>query len=110
MHGYAEAARKPSEPFSSIGAVVGATQQAVLDDMRDRMPTTIFLLPGVGAQGADIASLRPVFDSKGRGGLVPISRGLLAAHHTNTSTSWHDAVGQACRAYSNAFRELLATS
>ncbi len=36
--------------FSSIGAVVGATQTHTMESLRKRMPKSIFLLPGYGTQ------------------------------------------------------------
>src|SRR5207249_3567020 len=38
--------------WSSIGAVVGATQTHVMKSLRERLPQSIFLLPGYGTQGA----------------------------------------------------------
>jgi len=40
-----------------LGAVVGATQKEDLATMRELMPSTIFLVPGIGAQGGDLASV-----------------------------------------------------
>ena len=45
-------------PVSSIGAVVGATQPHVVGRARELMPRTPFLLPGIGAQGGDVAGAR----------------------------------------------------
>lgn len=36
--------------YSSIGAVVGATHPKQLQDLRELMPNTFFLIPGYGAQ------------------------------------------------------------
>ncbi len=40
-----------SHGFSDVGAVIGATRPEHLERARELMPRTIFLLPGVGAQG-----------------------------------------------------------
>lgn len=37
-----------------VGAVVGATQKTELKNLRQLMPNTLFLIPGVGAQGGDV--------------------------------------------------------
>jgi orotidine-5'-phosphate decarboxylase len=37
-----------------VGAVVGATQKGELKSLRQMMPHTLFLIPGIGAQGGDI--------------------------------------------------------
>ncbi len=44
------------------------------------MPHTIFLLPGVGAQGGRIEDLAPVFTAGVAGGIVSLSRGIVQAH------------------------------
>ena len=40
-----------SESLSGMGAVVGATEPAHIARLRELMPRSIFLIPGVGAQG-----------------------------------------------------------
>lgn len=46
--------------LSSIGAVVGATKASDAADLRARMPNTVFLVPGYGAQGGTVEDLRPM--------------------------------------------------
>jgi len=65
--------------FSAVGAVVGATHPSELASLRERMPRQVFLLPGVGAQGATADAVKPAFDTHGRGGLVTASRSVLYA-------------------------------
>ncbi len=65
--------------FSSIGAVVGATQPHTIESLRNRLPHSICLLPGHGAQGATAQMTRTAFKD-GRGGLVSASRSILYAH------------------------------
>ena len=65
--------------FSSIGAVVGATQPQTMTSLRERLPQSIFLLPGYGAQGATADMTRAAFRD-GRGALVSASRSILYAH------------------------------
>ena len=66
-------------PLSSIGAVVGATQGHVVGRARELMPRTPFLLPGIGAQGGELAALAPAFAPGPGGGLVAASRSVLYA-------------------------------
>ena len=40
--------------LSDIAAVVGATAPERLEELRELMPATVFLLPGVGAQGGRV--------------------------------------------------------
>src|SRR3954453_22363643 len=47
--------------LSAVGAVVGATHPRAVADARRLMPKAILLLPGVGAQGADVVSLGAAF-------------------------------------------------
>lgn len=67
------------EGYSSVGAVVGATQPEALGRLRALMPKAILLLPGYGAQGAGPADVAPAFDSRGLGALVTASRSIIYA-------------------------------
>jgi orotidine-5'-phosphate decarboxylase len=42
---------------TKVGAVVGATQRWDLQLMRKLMPDTLFLIPGIGAQGGNVADV-----------------------------------------------------
>jgi len=66
--------------LSDVGAVVGATAPGRLEALRTRMPQTIFLLPGVGAQGARVEDLAPAFAPGPAGGLVAVSRAIVNAY------------------------------
>ena len=59
--------------LSAVGAVTGATRPELLARLRELMPRTIFLLPGVGAQGGAGAKQRG--DLKGRHRLRAASAG-----------------------------------
>ena len=52
--------------WSSLGAVVGATQPQTMQSLRRRLPKSIFLLPGYGAQGATADMTRAAFRDGGR--------------------------------------------
>jgi orotidine-5'-phosphate decarboxylase len=66
--------------YSSIGAVVGATQPHTMASLRKRLPRSIFLLPGYGTQGATAEMTRSAFDANGHGAIVSASRSILYAH------------------------------
>ena len=66
--------------LSSVGAVTGATRPEHLTRMRELMPSAIFLLPGVGAQGGRVEALGPAFESHPAAGLVSASRSIVNAH------------------------------
>jgi orotidine-5'-phosphate decarboxylase len=87
------AQRRGESGLSSVGAVVGATYPEHARSLRERMPDTVFLVPGYGAQGASagdaLAGLRP----DGRGVLVSSSRAITGAWRTADTGD----VGQAAR-------------
>jgi orotidine-5'-phosphate decarboxylase len=66
--------------YGSIGAVVGATYAEQLSELRAVMPSSWFLVPGYGAQGAGAKDVAGAFDLNGLGGVVNNSRGLIFAH------------------------------
>jgi len=81
--------------YSSIGAVVGATQPHTMESLRRRLPKSIFLLPGYGAQGATAEMTRMAFDEHGLGAIVSASRSILNAHQSSKypgSGDWTEAV------------------
>jgi orotidine-5'-phosphate decarboxylase len=85
--------------LSSVGAVVGATFPEQAAALRAAMPTTPFLLPGYGAQGAKGEMLRRAFGAGGAGAVVNSSRGIIFAYQKNeTEEGWEEAVRQAALA------------
>ena len=86
--------------YSGVGAVVGATYPAQLQEMRTAAPHTFFLVPGYGAQGGAADDVAPGFDEKGLGAIVNSSRGIMCA--------WQKAgqkTGQDGKNYGQAARE-----
>ncbi len=66
--------------LSDVGAVVGATAPDRVAELRELMPHTIFLLPGVGPQGGAIENLSAAFAPGRAGGLIAASRAVVDAH------------------------------
>ncbi len=64
--------------LSGMGAVVGATAPEHLARMRELMPRSIFLIPGVGAQGGKPESLGAAFAAGPASALIAASRGIAA--------------------------------
>ncbi len=75
-----ELGRANTAQLNDVGAVTGATAPEHLARMRELMPRTPFLLPGVGAQGGDVAALGPAFAPGRAAGLVTASRSIAHAH------------------------------
>jgi len=65
--------------LSGMGAVVGATAPAHIARLRSLMPRSVFLIPGVGAQGGRPELLGAAFAAGPASALVPVSRGIAAA-------------------------------
>jgi orotidine-5'-phosphate decarboxylase len=68
--------------LNDVGAVTGATEPQHLARLRELMPHTPFLLPGIGAQGGDVSGLAPAFAPGRAGGLVTASRSIANAHQS----------------------------
>lgn len=66
--------------YSLVGAVVGATFPHEARALRRIMPRSIFLVPGVGAQGANLATLPEFFNDDGHGAIIAASRSLIYAY------------------------------
>jgi orotidine-5'-phosphate decarboxylase len=81
-------------PGGTVGLVVGATAPAELVAIRGISPDLAFLVPGVGAQGGDIATVlasggitaEPGRSAPGRGLLVNVSRGIAGAPAPSAAT------------------------
>lgn len=72
--------------LKDVGAVVGATAPEHLARARELMPSTPFLLPGIGAQGGKVEDLAPAFAPGPAGGLITASRSIVRAHETAGGT------------------------
>lgn len=87
--------------LSSVAAVTGATRPEHLARLRELMPRTIFLLPGVGAQGGRVEDLGPAFAPHPAAGLVTASRSIV-----NASSERGGDPAQAAADAAEALREL----
>jgi orotidine-5'-phosphate decarboxylase len=86
--------------------VVGATEPAQLEALRAAVPGPGFLVPGVGAQGGDLAAAVRHCDGTAAPGLVNVSRGIAEAA---TGPDWRAAAAAAARRWLDEFREAGAT-
>ena len=95
--------------WSSLGAVVGATQPHTMTSLRQRLPQSIFLLPGYGTQGATADMTKAAFRD-GQGAIVSASRSILYAHRDAKyadKADWKAAVGQAVRDMRDDLKHVL---
>jgi orotidine 5'-phosphate decarboxylase subfamily 2 len=84
----------PNWGNDNVGLVVGATYPSELANVRAVAPDVPILLPGIGAQGGNLAaSVEAGLDSSGRGLLVSSSRALMgAADPAAAARSLRDAI------------------
>ncbi len=84
--------------YSEVGAVVGATHPEEAENLRKRLPSTFFLIPGYGAQGGSADMLKVCFDKRGLGGIVNSSRGIICAYKNPeySGMNYYDAARAAC--------------
>ena len=97
--------RGPATGWSSLGAVVGATYPEQAQQLRERMPHTLFLIPGYGAQGASARDAVRSFvpgPAGLEGGIVNASRAVLFPAQAASADS--------LRAWENAIDESLSKS
>jgi orotidine-5'-phosphate decarboxylase len=67
-----------SSGLSSIGAVVGATFPSDGIRLRELMPYSIFLAPGIGIQGGEAQDIKKMQTVNETGILVPVSRSITS--------------------------------
>jgi orotidine-5'-phosphate decarboxylase len=78
--------------LSSVGAVVGATHPRAVAEARRLMPQAILLLPGIGAQGGEVADLQRAFQSGPASAVVNASRSVNYAYR-ETGGDYREAAG-----------------
>lgn len=90
--------------LADIGAVVGANAPEQVAGLREQMPQAIFLLPGVGPQGGRVEDLKAAFAPGPGGGLVSVSRAIVAAHERSGGEPERAARDEAARLRELAWR------
>ena len=78
----------------NVGLVVGATYPAAMEAVRAAAPDAWFLVPGIGAQGGDLAAtLGAGLRADGQGLIISASRGVtLADDHREAAESLRRAI------------------
>jgi len=94
---YLQVAETASGWSDQVGLVVGATYPQALAAVRSVAPNAWFLVPGVGAQGGDLAaSLAAGLRPDGLGMLVAVTRGVTsAADHRAAAQTLRDEINHA---------------
>jgi orotidine-5'-phosphate decarboxylase len=95
--------------YGSIGAVVGATQAEAARALRRRMPRALFLVPGFGAQGGSLDTVRACFGEDGRGAIVNSSRAVMYPDRFGSPrrSATKDGLREAARDFVGAVRGAL---
>jgi orotidine-5'-phosphate decarboxylase len=95
-------------PASRCGFVVGATYPEEATRLRALAPDRLFLMPGVGAQGGDIATaLRAALDARGGGVLPAASRSVIFA---SSGPDFEAAAADAARTLRDAANAARSTA
>jgi orotidine-5'-phosphate decarboxylase len=82
--------------YPDAGAVVGATRPEIGRRVRELLPEALFLVPGYGVQGGEVAGIRPLLGRGGAGVLVNSSRGVIYAYE-GSQTGYREAAEEAAR-------------
>lgn len=93
-------------PVAEVGVVVGATAPAELAALRAAVPEPAFLVPGLGAQGGDLAAAVRACHGSRAPGLVNVSRAIAAA---SDGPDWREAAAAAARQWRSRMAEVGAT-
>jgi orotidine-5'-phosphate decarboxylase len=93
-------------PDGRVGLVVGATAPAELRHLREEVPGPAFLVPGVGAQGGELATALACCHGTRAPGLVNLSRSIA---ERATGPDWQRAAGEAARGWLDDMRGAGAT-
>jgi orotidine-5'-phosphate decarboxylase len=94
-------------PGGRVGLVVGATAPQELERLRGAVPGPAFLVPGVGAQGGDLAASVAACEGTWAPGLVSVSRGIASA---SRGADWREAAAAAAGSLRNRMREAVLHS
>jgi orotidine-5'-phosphate decarboxylase len=89
------------------GLVVGATEPEELRRVRAAVPGPGFLVPGVGAQGGDLATAVATCHGAWAPGVVNVSRAIAGA---SRGADWREAAAAAAESWSDRMREAVLHS
>ena len=81
--------------YSSIGLVIGGTHIEEATEIRAKYKDSFFLIPGYGAQGGKAEDIAQYL-TKGNGGVVNSSRGILLAYKKQPGVAFDEAAYNEC--------------
>jgi len=81
--------------YSSIGLVIGGTHIEEATEIRAKYQDSFFLIPGYGAQGGKAEDIAQYL-TKGNGGVVNSSRGILLAYKKQPGVAFDEAAYNEC--------------
>jgi len=90
-----------------VGLVIGATAPDELIQLRRSVPGPAFLVPGVGAQGGELAASALACDGAWAPGIVSVSRGIAAA---SRGADWREAAARAAKGLRRQMQEAVLHS
>ena len=93
--------------YSGIGAVVGATYPEAAHKLRKQLPNSLFLVPGVGAQGGGNEGIKACFNDDGLGAVISSSRAIMYPHLYGATDSNKDTIRQAASDLITQVNEIL---
>ena len=94
--------------YSGIGAVVGATYPEAAVKLRQQLPNSLFLVPGVGAQGGGKEGIKACFNNDGLGAVISSSRAILYPHLYGSFDSNKDTIRQAAKDLIAQVKDILS--
>jgi orotidine-5'-phosphate decarboxylase len=101
-----------SSGLSGLGAVVGATYPDEARALRQLMPKSYFLIPGLGAQGGSAADALAGFTAERppRGGIVNVSRGIFSFSNAATLSkqSFAEEIVKRIEGFNSSLSESMA--
>ena len=100
--------------YSNIGAVVAATDPEAGAKLRELMPQSLFLVPGLGAQGGTAADVAACFKSDGTGAIVNASRSVIYAYDDmkyveKFTSEWAKCIEAACKDFVTEVNQAIAS-
>lgn len=87
--------------YSGLGLVIGGTHIEEATEIRAKYADSFFLIPGYGAQGGKAEDIAQYL-SKGNGGVVNSSRGVLLAYKKQPGVRFDEAAYNECTAMKEA--------